>query len=174
MAKDLMAQFRGGRQEPRDTQPQFQPQPQPRSQAQPQPQAGLERYEAFETKDRPSLSLELRPLGKNRHFPAYRYMGDMELAEDNSWLILYFLPLMMVTVRGRNLNEGVMGLAGNRTTLIRQFDPEKHAVPGEKEALVESIEILPAKGLQQGREEEMPQQQPGRRIGETIREQELA
>lgn len=102
---------------------------------------GLVDYVAFETRDR-SRRLRIRRAEGAAHSPDYRYLLDISY-DDKTWLdFVLTYSFMQVQVRGKNLQDIIIGIETNACLWIQEFDPQVYSRPKPDAPIIESIEII--------------------------------
>lgn len=103
-----------------------------------------EDYAAFGAKDKVERLKIRRAWGSTRS-PGYAYLLDM--AYDGSFgtnfVLVYTFMMVMVMVRGKNLQPLIMALEISTADFIQEFDPERWPKPKDPAApFIESIEVV--------------------------------
>ncbi|MGA2869652.1 MAG: hypothetical protein ABSF34_10890 [Verrucomicrobiota bacterium] len=113
----------------------------------PAPQGGIMRrndgdeYAAFGTKDKVHR-LKIRSLPTLVHSPGYNLLLDIvsDGQYGTSFILVY--SVLLVMVRGKNLQKTVFAIESGMADFIQAFDPERWQKPkDDTAAFIESIEI---------------------------------
>jgi hypothetical protein len=105
------------------------------------PPKGTEEYAAFGTKDK-VLRLKIRSAMAPVHSVPYNILLDV--VYDGVYGLNFVLnySILLVLVRGRNLQKIVFAIENGMADFIQEFDPDRWAKPtDENAAIIESIEI---------------------------------
>jgi hypothetical protein len=105
------------------------------------PPTEADEYAAFGTKDR-VRRLRIRSAAAPVNAPGYNILLNVVSdGQDGSNFILVY-SVLLVLVRGRNLQKMVFAIENEMADYIQEFDPEKWQKPTDATApLIESIEI---------------------------------
>ena len=105
------------------------------------PPTGEEEYAAFGTKDR-VRRMRIRSVTAPVNAPGYNILLNVVAdGQDGSNFILVY-SVLLVLVRGRNLQKMVFAIENEMADYIQEFDPDKWQKPTDATApLIESIEI---------------------------------
>lgn len=104
------------------------------------PPTGPEEYAAFGTKDRVHR-LRIRSAAAPVNSPGYNILLNVVSdAQGTNFILVY--TILMVLVRGRNLEKTVFAIENEMADFIQEYDPGKWQKPKDaKAAFIESIEI---------------------------------
>jgi hypothetical protein len=105
------------------------------------PPAGIDEYMAFGTKDKVNR-LRIHSALAPTHAPSYNILLDVisDVQHGTNCVLVY--TVMMVLVRGKNLQKMVFAIENGMSDFIQQFDPDRWQKPKDAEAaFIESIEI---------------------------------
>ena len=104
------------------------------------PPTGPEEYAAFGTKDRVNR-LRIRSAAAPVNSPGYNILLNVVSdAQGTNFILVY--TILMVLVRGRNLQKTVYAIENEMADFIQEFDPVKWQKPKDATtAFIESIEI---------------------------------
>jgi hypothetical protein len=109
------------------------------------PPMGPEEYVAFGTKDRVSR-LRIRSAAAPVNSPGYNILLNVVYDGQGTNFILVY-TILMVLVRGRNLQKTVFAIENEMADYIQEFDPGKWQKPTDATAaFIESIEIKVIEG----------------------------
>jgi len=102
---------------------------------------GLIDYVAFHARDR-SRRLRIKRANGAAHAPDYRYLLDVSY-DDKTWrdFVLTY-SFMQVQVKGRNLEDIILGIETNACLWIQEFDAGVYSKPAPDAPIIESIEIV--------------------------------
>jgi hypothetical protein len=103
-------------------------------------------YAAFGTKDKVHR-LRIRSNPTLEHSPGYNLLLDVvsDGLYGTNFVLVY--TVLLVMVRGRNLQKMVFAIQNGMADFIQQFDPERWQKPTDADApLIESIEIQVTEG----------------------------
>ena len=102
---------------------------------------GSEEYSAFGTKDKVQR-LRIRSTTAPVHSPGYNILLDVVYDGDHGTNFVLVYTVLMVLVRGKNLQKAVFAIENGMADFIQQFDPERWAEPADSNAaFIESIEV---------------------------------
>ncbi len=104
------------------------------------PPTGPEEYAAFGTKDRVHR-LRIRSAAAPINAPGYNILLNVVYDGQGTNFILVY-TILMVLVRGKNLQKTVFAIENEMADYIQEFDPDKWQKPTDATAaFIESIEI---------------------------------
>src|SRR5882762_2433598 len=105
-----------------------------------QPPKGAEEYVAFGTKDKVNR-LRIHSAMAPTHAPSYNILLDIvyDGAYGTNFVLLY--TVMMVLVRGKNLQKMVFALENGMADFIQEFDDRWEKPKAASAAFIESFEI---------------------------------
>ena len=99
-----------------------------------------EKYVAFETKDK-VFRLRSRGADDSIYAPGYNILLNLLYDKQGTHFILTY-SVMMVLVRGKNLQKVVFAIENGMADYIQEFDPDKWQKPTDANAaIIESIEV---------------------------------
>jgi hypothetical protein len=101
---------------------------------------GEEAHASVEGQNRAGGWLEVRPARGPWSLLSYPELLQVDYDPHLAFIVLIFRHVM-VTVKGRNLDELMTGLRTRLTSVIAQYDPERHGTPEKNVAVVEAIEF---------------------------------
>lgn len=102
---------------------------------------GLIDYVAFDARDR-SRRLRIKRAVGAAHSPDYRYLLDISY-DDKTWLdFVLTYSFMQVQVKGKNLQDVILGIETNACLWIQEFDARVYSKPAPDAPIIESIEII--------------------------------
>jgi len=110
------------------------------------PPTGPEEYAAFGTKDKVHR-LKIRSAPTLEHSPGYNLLLDVvsDGRFGTNFVLVY--TVLLVMVRGKNLQKMVFALQSGMADFIQEFDPERWEKPkDETAAVIDSIEIQVTEG----------------------------
>jgi hypothetical protein len=110
------------------------------------PPTGADEYAAFGTKDKVHR-LKIRSNPTLVHSPGYNLLLDVVSDGQHGTNFVLVYTVLLVMVRGRNLQKMVFAIENGMADFIQQFDPERWQKPTDADApLIESIEIQVTEG----------------------------
>jgi len=110
------------------------------------PPAGGEEYAAFGTKDR-VRRLRIRSTMAPVNAPGYNILLNVVSDGQHGTNFILVYSVLMVMVRGRNLQKLVFSIENEMCDFIQEFDPDKWQKPTDATApVIESIEIKVVNG----------------------------
>jgi hypothetical protein len=99
-----------------------------------------EKYLAFETKDK-VYRLRIRGADDSIYAPGYNILLNLLYDKQGTHFILTY-SVMMVLVRGKNLQKVVFAIENGMADYIQEFDPDQWQKPTDANAaIIESMEI---------------------------------
>ena len=105
------------------------------------PPEGADDYAAFGTKDKVQR-LRIRSTAAPVHAPGYNILLDVVYDGEHGTNFMLVYTVLMVLVRGKNLQKTVFAIENGMADFIQQFDAERWEKPKDAEAaFIESIEI---------------------------------
>lgn len=123
MQHDPLAQWRRNPRPPTDT-----------------PPSGPEQYAAFDTKDK-VFRLRIRGADDSIYAPGYNILLNILYDKQGTHFILTY-TVMMVLVRGKNLQKVVFAIENGMADYIQEFDFKRWPEPTDATApFIESIEV---------------------------------
>lgn len=100
-----------------------------------------EPYLAFETKDK-VLRLRIRSPHAPVHSPFYHILLNVVYDGEHGTHFMLVYTVMMVLVRGRNLQKVIFAVENGMADYIQEYDPDRWPKPTDATApVIESIEI---------------------------------
>jgi len=115
------------------------------------PPTGPEEYAAFGTKDR-VRRLRIRSAAAPVNSPGYNILLNVVYDGQGTNFILVY-TILMVLVRGRNLEKTVFAIENEMADFIQEFDPVRWQKPTDATAaFIESIEIKVIDGGSSGKD----------------------
>jgi hypothetical protein len=110
------------------------------------PPADSDEYAAFGTKDKVHR-LKIRSNPTLEHSPGYNLLLDVVSDGRQGTSFVLVDTVLMVMVRGKNLQKTVFALQNGMADFIQAFDPERWQKPkDDTAAFIESIEIQVTEG----------------------------
>lgn len=108
---------------------------------------GKKRYEAFDTKGRPSPYLEIRCVQRPSQALQSRYLLDVVYRADveNGFMLLY--SFMAVEVKGANLKEVRRVIQNGQCEFIQEFHDDEFAQPLPTEPMITSTHFITGEKL---------------------------
>jgi hypothetical protein len=104
------------------------------------PPAEGEEYAAFGTKDR-VRRLRIRSTTAPVNSPGYNILLNVVSDGPHGTNFILVYSVLMVMVRGKNLQKMVFAIENEMADFIQEFDPDKWQKPTEDSPVIESIEI---------------------------------
>ena len=105
------------------------------------PPAGIEDYVAFGTKDKVAR-LRICSAVPLVHSPSYNLLLDVVSDGKFGTNFVLVFTVLLVMVKGKNLQKMVFAIENGMADYIQEFDPERWAKPNDDTAaFIESIEI---------------------------------
>jgi hypothetical protein len=110
------------------------------------PPKEADEYEAFGTKDKVHR-LRIRSAPTLEHSPGYNLLLDVVSDGQYGTNFVLVFTVLLVMVRGKNLQKMVFAIQSGMADFIQVFDPERWEKPkDETAAFIESIEIQVTEG----------------------------
>lgn len=99
-----------------------------------------EKYLAYEAKDR-VLRLKIRSVRAPVYSPGYHILLNLVYDGEHGTHFMLVYTVMMVLVRGRNLQKVVHAIENGMADYIQEYDPERWPKPDADAPLIESVLI---------------------------------
>jgi|ERR1700722_917551 len=99
-----------------------------------------DKYLAYEAKDR-VLRLKIRSVHAPVHSPGYHLLLNLVYDGEHGTHFMLVYTVLMVLVRGRNLQKVVHAIENGMADYIQEYDPARWPKPEENAAVIESVEI---------------------------------
>jgi hypothetical protein len=107
----------------------------------PIPPKGTDEYVAFGTKDKVNR-LRIRSVMAPVNSPGYHILLNVVYDGEYGTNFVLLYTVLMVLVRGKNLQKVVFAIENGQADFIQEFDPDKWQKPTDANAaIIESIEI---------------------------------
>ena len=107
----------------------------------PIPPKGTDEYVAFGTKDKVNR-LRIRSVMAPVNAPGYHILLNVVYDGEYGTNFVLLYTVLMVLVRGKNLQKVVFAIENGQADFIQEFDPDKWQKPTDANAaIIESIEI---------------------------------
>jgi hypothetical protein len=107
----------------------------------PIPPKGTDEYVAFGTKDKVNR-LRIRSVMAPVNSPGYHILLNVVYDGEFGTNFVLLFTVLMVLVRGKNLQKVVFAIENGQADFIQEFDPDKWQKPTDANAaIIESIEI---------------------------------
>jgi len=107
----------------------------------PIPPKGTDEYVAFGTKDKVQR-LRIRSTAAPVHAPGYNILLNVVYDGEQGTHFMLVYTVLMVLVRGQNLQKLVFAIENGHADYIQQFDPARWQKPTEADAtIIDSIEV---------------------------------
>ena len=107
----------------------------------PIPPKGTDEYVAFGTKDKVNR-LRIRSVMAPVNSPGYHILLNVVYDGEFGTNFVLLFTVLMVLVRGKNLQRVVFAIENGQADFIQEFDPDKWQKPTDANAaIIESIEI---------------------------------
>jgi hypothetical protein len=98
-------------------------------------------YAAFGTKDK-VLRLRIRSAAAPVHSPGYNILLDVVYDGQHGTNFVLVYTVLLVLVRGKNLQKTVFAIENGMADFIQEFDPDRWEKPKDANAaFIESIEV---------------------------------
>ena len=105
------------------------------------PPKGADEYVAFGTKDKVNR-LRIRSVMAPVNAPGYHILLNVVYDGEYGTNFVLLYTVLMVLVRGKNLQKVVFAIENGQADFIQEFDPDKWQKPTDANAaIIESIEI---------------------------------
>src|ERR1700691_1273178 len=117
---------------PDDPLAQFRKMPLTRSSATPPPK-GADEYIAFGTKDK-VLRLRIRSAAAPVNAPGYNILLNIIYDGDHATHFMLVYTVLMVLVRGKNLQNAIFAIENGMADFIQEFDPARWGKPQDANA----------------------------------------
>ena len=105
------------------------------------PPKGTDEYVAFGTKDKVNR-LRIRSVMAPVNAPGYHILLNVVYDGEYGTNFVLLYTVLMVLVRGKNLQKVVFAIENGQADFIQEFDPDKWQKPTDANAaIIESIEI---------------------------------
>ena len=105
------------------------------------PPKGTDEYVAFGTKDKVNR-LRIRSVMAPVNSPGYHILLNVVYDGEFGTNFVLLFTVLMVLVRGKNLQKVVFAIENGQADFIQEFDPDKWQKPTDANAaIIESIEI---------------------------------
>jgi hypothetical protein len=105
------------------------------------PPKGTDEYVAFGTKDKVNR-LRIRSVMAPVNSPGYHILLNVVYDGEYGTNFVLLYTVLMVLVRGKNLQKVVFAIENGQADFIQEFDPDKWQKPTDANAaIIESIEI---------------------------------
>ena len=99
-----------------------------------------ETYQAFEAKDR-VLRLKIRSAHAPVYSPGYHILLNLVYDGEHGTHFMLVYTILMVLVRGRNLQKVVSAIENGMADYIQEYDPDRWPKPDADAPVIESVEI---------------------------------